>query len=221
MVDMNQYMKLLIAALKETFGYRLIYVGLQGSYLRGEATAESDIDIMTVIDDLSIKDLAAYRSVVKSLPGADLSCGFICSKDDLKHWNRLESYHCLNSTRDYYGTLHKLLPDFSQEDIRTFLKVSINNLYHALCHTYVHEGTDKVAKALPGLYKQTFFILQGLHGLQSGVFVNSKYELVNALSGINRNILERNIQMGAGTAFDDSESFELLFTWCRKTMKEL
>ncbi|MBQ9141799.1 MAG: nucleotidyltransferase domain-containing protein [Lachnospiraceae bacterium] len=31
---------------KDEFGDRLLYVGLQGSYLRGEATESSDIDIM-------------------------------------------------------------------------------------------------------------------------------------------------------------------------------
>ena len=45
-VDINDYTNRLTDALKSKFGDRLLYVGLQGSYLRGEATPESDIDII-------------------------------------------------------------------------------------------------------------------------------------------------------------------------------
>lgn len=34
-----------------------MYIGLQGSYLRNEETKNSDIDIMAVIDNLSVEDL--------------------------------------------------------------------------------------------------------------------------------------------------------------------
>ena len=45
LVDIEDYTKRLTEELKKKFGKRLLYVGLQGSYLRGEATSESDIDI--------------------------------------------------------------------------------------------------------------------------------------------------------------------------------
>ena len=48
LVDIADYTKRLTEELKMKFGKRLLYVGLQGSYLRGEATPESDIDIMLV-----------------------------------------------------------------------------------------------------------------------------------------------------------------------------
>lgn len=58
--------------LKRQFGSRLLYVGLQGSYLRGEATDSSDIDIMTMIDGLSVYDLNVYRKVNRSLEQFEL-----------------------------------------------------------------------------------------------------------------------------------------------------
>lgn len=221
MVNINCYMENLIPKLKDSFGKRLIYVGLQGSYMRNEATDESDIDIMTVIEDMSVDDLAVYRSVIKSMPGAENSCGFICSKEDLQHWNRLESFHCLNGTKDYFGVLRDLLPAYTKDDIKTFLRVSINNLYHSLCHTFVHRCDETVGKALPGLYKQTFFILQGICALENGAFINSKAELVSLLSGTDRTILEKSIQMSSGLPCHSNEDFLLLFTWCRETMKSL
>lgn len=63
MIDINRYIAELTEKLENTFAERLLYVGLQGSYLRGEANGNSDIDIMAVIDGLDAADLAAYRSV--------------------------------------------------------------------------------------------------------------------------------------------------------------
>ena len=95
----DEYISSLTRLLSTAFGERLIYVGLQGSYLRGEATESSDIDVMVVIDCMSVADLAAYRQAIASLPDADKSCGFICGRDELLHWNPLEICHLLHTTR--------------------------------------------------------------------------------------------------------------------------
>ena len=50
MFSMDDYLARLLAELKETFGTRLLYVGLQGSYQRGEADEQSDIDVMAVLE---------------------------------------------------------------------------------------------------------------------------------------------------------------------------
>ena len=44
--NIDNYMENLISRCKEAFGNRLVYVGQQGSWLRGEATENSDIDVM-------------------------------------------------------------------------------------------------------------------------------------------------------------------------------
>ena len=74
MVDIENYIERLIILLKDCFELRLLYVGLQGSYLRGEATDNSDVDIMVVIDGLSVSDLDAYRAAIQSLEHFDKSC---------------------------------------------------------------------------------------------------------------------------------------------------
>ena len=53
MLRIDEYINELIATLKDAFGERLVYIGLQGSYLRGEETKSSDIDIMAVIDNIA------------------------------------------------------------------------------------------------------------------------------------------------------------------------
>ncbi len=57
MFRIDEYINELIITLKDVFGGRLVYIGLQGSYLRNEETKSSDIDIMAVIDKLSAGDL--------------------------------------------------------------------------------------------------------------------------------------------------------------------
>ena len=78
-IDRESYIERLIVLLRDCFEARLTYVGLQGSYLRGEATDTSDIDIMVVIDRLSVSDLEAYRTAIEALEYVDKSCGFICN----------------------------------------------------------------------------------------------------------------------------------------------
>lgn len=65
MLDIEDYLAQMIHSLRQSFGERLLYVGLQGSYFRGEADAESDIDIMVVLDVLRIPDMDAYRAIIR------------------------------------------------------------------------------------------------------------------------------------------------------------
>jgi len=221
MIDIENYISRLISLLQYQFDSRLLYVGLQGSYLRGEATDNSDIDIMVVIDGLCVADLDHYRTIVHSLEYAEKSCGFICSKMDLANWNPLEIWHLLNSTKDYYGVLHTLVPVYTEQDIRNFIKLSLNNLYHEICHRYIHAASGKNIAALPSTYKGVFFILQNLYYLKHGKYIATKGELLPLLDGKNRAVLERSFELNNGSSHDFSESFELLFTWCQETLKSL
>ena len=54
MFDLDGYLDHLISSCRAAFGKRLLYVGLQGSYLRGEAHEGSDIDVMVILDRFSV-----------------------------------------------------------------------------------------------------------------------------------------------------------------------
>lgn len=219
MIDIETYIFQLIALLNERFKARLLYVGLQGSYLRGEATDHSDMDIMVVIDELSISDLEHYRGIIQSMEHFDKSCGFICSKADLANWNPLELHHVLNTTKDYYGTLRDLIPAYTEKDIRNFVKISINNLYHEICHRYIHSEYNMNIDALTGSYKAVFFILQNLYFLWHGRHIVTKAELLPLLDGKNHAVLERSIELNNCISHDFQDSFALLFFWCQETLQ--
>ena len=53
MIDITAWINGFLKALHDTFGNRVWFVGLQGSYGRGEATETSDIDVVVILDELS------------------------------------------------------------------------------------------------------------------------------------------------------------------------
>ena len=219
MVNIESYIFRLTELLKVRFGTRLLYVGLQGSYLRGEANEDSDIDIMVILDELRVSDLDAYRGIIQAMEDYDKSCGFICGTADLANWNPLEIRNLLGSTRDYFGKLEAFVPEYNREDLRNFVKMSLNNLYHELCHRYIHADAATNAACLPLTYKGVFFILQNLHCLRTGQFIGTKTELLAVLEGKDRAVLEWAIAMKKGETFEFADSYTLLFTWCRDTLR--
>ena len=87
MFDLDKYLADLILNCRMAFGERLLYMGLQGSWLRGEAHENSDIDIMVILDGFSVRDMDTYRGILKEIGFYEKSCGFICGKDEMKRWN--------------------------------------------------------------------------------------------------------------------------------------
>ena len=221
MIDIDKYIAQLIVLLKNQFQSRLLYVGLQGSYLRGEATEDSDIDIMVVIDELCVADLECYRTIIQSTEYASKACGFICSKSDLANWNPMEICHILHTTKDYYGMLTELTPSYTKLDVQNFVRLNLNNLYHEICHRFIHAETQKNIDALPHTYKSVFFILQNLYYLRHGKYIATKAELLSLLEGKDHDVLECSIQLSKEHHHDFRICFDLLFTWCQKTLQSI
>ena len=55
--SIDRWMEEYRRAAEERFGERIWFMGLQGSYGRGEATEESDIDVVLILDRLDTSDL--------------------------------------------------------------------------------------------------------------------------------------------------------------------
>lgn len=221
MFEIEFYIEELLKLLKNRFGERLVYVGLQGSYLRNEQNESSDIDIMAVIDHMTVSDLDSYKEAIMRVGYYEKSCGFICGKDDLAAWNPLESCHLLHTTKDIYGTLSELLPKYTLEDEKNFIKLSIGNLYHELCHRYIHADREKNKTKLPGTYKALFFILQNMTFLEQGVFYATKAELFDRLNGQDKEVFAMLLKYQNGQEVDFDEAFSLLFSWCQNALMRL
>ena len=221
MFRIDKYIDELIDTLKGAFGERLVYIGLQGSYLRNEETKSSDIDIMAVIDNLSVEDLDAYQKALVSVGNFDKSCGFICGKTDLEHWNPLEICHLLNTTKAYYGELKNLVPPYTMEDERNYVKLSLNNLYHEICHRYVHADREYNISKLPITCKSIFFIMRHLYYLSSGNFVSTKRELLECVQDEDKTVLELSMSLQNCTDYDFDKAFSVLFNWCQNALSRI
>ena len=218
MFDINDYVQKLISQCKAAFGERLLYVGYMGSYLRGEANENSDIDVMVVIDNITISDMNTYRDIIKGLGNYDKSCGFICGKDEMKGWSPLEVCQLINTTKDVYGKLEPLLSPFTREDEINYVKFCLGNLYHELCHRFVHSSREKNIEKFCGTCKFFFFLIQNLHYLETGNFILKKADLKNAVSDVDRRVLEF---AALPDSFDFDAALEELFVWCQNAFKRL
>ena len=212
MFVVDEYLQKLIGACNNAFGDRLVYVGLQGSYMRGEATDKSDIDVMIVLDGFSAADMDVYREILKEIGEYEKSCGFICGRNEMMRWNPLEVCQLSHTTKDLFGELKDFLPPATREDEINYVKLSLGNLYHELCHRYIHADREKNIAAFRGTCKGFFFLIQNLHFLESGSFAVTKRELKEQVSEEDRAVLET-AELPDG--FDYESAFRRVFRWCQ------
>ncbi len=212
MIDLNEYLPQMIAECSAVFGDRLLYLGLQGSYLRGEANEHSDIDIMAIIDHFSVADMDAYRAVLEKIGHTEKACGFICGREEMERWNPLEVCQLRHTTKDLYGALSDYLPSASRADEINYVKFSLGNLYHELCHRYIHADRAKNVVKFRASCKGLFFLIQNLHYLESGSFLLTKKELSASVCEEDRAMLS---MAGLPDGYDFDEAFSSVFQWCR------
>ena len=216
LVDIEKYTNDLTEKLKSHFGDRLLYVGLQGSYLRGEATENSDIDIMLVFDNISASVLKEYREILICLGEYDRACGFVCGREELLNWNPQEICHVLHTTKDIYGKLQDLIPSYSKKEIADYIKISVCNLDHMLCHRLIHSDMEKNINKLPMARRDIFFILQNLYYLENGEFIQTKSEVTEKVSGSDLRVWECLSKEISYNDFD--EYFNLVMDWCKDVL---
>lgn len=60
-IDIRAWLDQAPASLQAAFGPRLLFLGLQGSYGRGEAQEGSDIDLVVILDEAAPEDWRIYR----------------------------------------------------------------------------------------------------------------------------------------------------------------
>ena len=64
MTEIRSWMKSYAEKAEETFAGRIRFIGLQGSYGREEASENSDIDVVLILDRLDAEDLKKYSDML-------------------------------------------------------------------------------------------------------------------------------------------------------------
>ena len=120
----NQFLQVL----DETFGERVWFAGLQGSYGRGEATETSDIDVVVILDDVSAVDLQTYRAMLDTLPNRELICGFLSGKQELLNWEPSDLFQFYYDTKPLKGSLDELLELLDDAAVNRAIKSGVCNI---------------------------------------------------------------------------------------------
>ena len=133
----------------------------------------------------------------------------------------MELCHLLNTTKDYYGELKNLVPAYTMEDERNYVKFSLNNLYHEICHRYIHADREHNISRLPVTCKSVFYIVQHLHYLRTGNFIPTKRELLKCVQDEDKAVLELSISLRNDDGYDFDRAFSLLFRWCQSALARI
>lgn len=189
MVAVEAWMRELSGKLSRKFGSRLLFLGLQGSYGRGEANEDSDIDVVTVLDRVELSDLDAYKAIVSAMPEGEKACGFLCGAAELKNWPQYDLLALAQDTQTVYGALDGLLPPMGRRELAEGAAIGASGLYHAAVHTYLYEPREEWPGFLNAAEKSAFFVLRTLYELRRGRRVQTRRELLSCLTGDERAML--------------------------------
>ena len=213
MTDIELWMNTFLCAVNDTFADRVWFVGLQGSYGRGEAHDTSDIDIVVILDELSVSDIQKYNAMLDALPHRELICGFLSGKDELLNWEPSDLFQFYHDTTPIKGSLDKLLTVIDEAAIDRAIKIGACNIYHGCVHNMLHEKSEDI---LSGLYKSASFVLQALIFKKTGKYIKHQKELLGVVSADEQKIVDNFLKLKNGGAVDFSAMSEVLFAWSKK-----
>lgn len=213
MIDISAWMEGFLKTLKDTFGERIWFVGLQGSYARGEATDTSDIDAIVILDVLTPSDIQTYSAMLGTLPHREKVCGFLSGKAELLNWDTADLFQFYHDINPIVGSLDELLPLLDEAAVKRAVKMGACNIYHGCVHNMVH---GKREKTLRGLYKSASFVVQAICYLETGKYVRCQKDLLTMVSGEEQTIVETFQHLKSGGAVELEEMSAVLFNWARK-----
>ena len=213
MIEVETWLHDFLNAINNTFGNRVWFVGLQGSYGRGEATETSDIDIVVILDELSALDINAYNTMLDSLPHRELICGFLSGKEEIFNWEPSDLFQFYYDTKAIKGSLDELLPLINDTAINRAIKIGVCNIYHSCVHNMLYEKSEDIVK---GLYKSASFVIQAIHFRETGKYIRHQKELSTLVSIDEKVIVDSFIKLKDGETIDFNEMSEALFAWCKK-----
>lgn len=213
MIEIIPWMERFTQALRETFGERVRFAGLQGSYARGEATDSSDIDLVVILDELTADDIAVYDAMLDSLEHRELVCGFLSGKDELMHWEPSELFQFCRDTKPVIGSLDDVLAVVNPADIDRAILTGACAVYHACVHNMLYE---KDVGILRSLYKTATFTIRATTCRRIGIYCSRLDELLQHASAADKEIIQSYLAMKSGESVDFSSASKQLFSWAKE-----
>ncbi|NLW29864.1 MAG: nucleotidyltransferase domain-containing protein [Fibrobacter sp.] len=219
-LNLEEWLKSYVQTVQTIFASRILFIGIQGSYGRKEASATSDIDVVLILDKVTAKDLKAYDNAISKLSHRDKICGFISGKNEIFNWNKADLFQFYHDTTPLWGNLRSLIPHISKNDVRSAILTGACNIYHMCVHNLVHEKDPAI---LTSLYKASVFVVQAIFFLQTGIYIKKHHDLMAAVSQNEQLILKAylNIKEGKSNHNVDFDSLsESLLVWSGQLIVE-
>ena len=212
MIDINSWIPKFLEALQSTFPDRIWFVGLQGSYGRGEATETSDIDMVVILDEVNAADLTAYHAMLDRLPHRALLCGFLSGKQEILRWDASDLFQLYHDTTPILGSMDSLLNKIDDAAVARAIHLGICNIYHGCVHNTLYDHSEHI---LRGLYKGASFVVQAIAFRETGCYYRHQADLRQAVSGREQTIVDTFLHLKNGGAVEFTAMSETLFQWCK------
>lgn len=213
MLDITAWMREFLQKLDDTFGNRVWFVGLQGSYGRGEATQNSDIDVVVILDELSTLDIQSYNTMLDALPHRELICGFLSGKEEIFNWEPSDLFQFCNDTTPIKGSLKEVLAVIDENAVNRAIKIGACNIFHGCIHNMLHEKSEDILRSL---YKSASFVVQAIIFKQTGSYVMHQKELLQAAMVEEQTILNTFLNLKNSGTVDFIPMSETLLIWSKK-----
>ncbi len=213
MINIEKWIDAFIIKLNEIFGNRVWFIGLQGSYGRGEASETSDIDVVVILDQLSTSDIQVYNAMLDTLPHRELVCGFLSGKEQILNWEPSDLFQFYYDTTPIKGSIDELLAAIDETAVNRAIKIGVCNIYHGCVHNMLHEKSEDI---LRGLYKAASFVVQAIAFKQAGKYIKHQRDLLSVVSPDERTIIETFIKYKSGLSVDFEKASHTLFLWSKE-----
>ena len=213
MIDISAWMNEFLQKLNHTIENRVWFVGLQGSFARGEATETSDIDTVVILDELSAMDIQNYNKMLNTLPHRELICGFLSGKDDIMNWEPSDLFQFCHDTTPIKGSLDEVMAVVDENAVNRAIKIGACNIFHGCVHNMLHEKNEDI---LRGLYKSASFVVQAMVFKQTGNYIKHQEELLTVATHNEQVIINTFLNLKNGRMVDFNLMSETLFDWSKK-----
>ena len=217
MIDITAWISNFSEKLNTTFADRVWFVGLQGSYGRGEATPTSDIDVVVILDELAATDIQIYNDMLDTLSHRNLICGFLSGKKEIVNWEPSDLFQFCYDTTPIKGSLDELLAIVDESAVNRAIKIGACNIYHGCVHNMLYEKSEDILREL---YKSASFVVQAIAFKQTRKYVKHQQDLLQVVSSDERSIVETFLNLKNGETVEFNLMSEVLFTWSKKWIAE-
>lgn len=210
MIDLTVWLAQFRSALADCFGDRVWFLGLQGSYGRGEATETSDIDLVVILDRLTPEDIHRYGAMLDTLPHRDKICGFLSGKQEILRWDAADLFQFCHDTKPILGSLSEALARVDGDAVNRAIKTGACNIYHGCVHNMLYEKDEDMIR---GLYKGASFVLQAIAFRKTGTYFTRQADLLTVLDPEDQEIARTFLALKAGAPVAFREMSGKLVSW--------